>query len=381
MHVLRNIIDFLGIITSVLLLIFSFFLLTIEKWKKLSVKILCSFLIVNSIYIIAFITIISAKPVTILVTSIFYFLHPFGFLFGPILLYYSKITIYGEREFRKSDLVHLIPFITLLFYSLIRLSFLSADNRIWLSAPEGFMLELLLNIQVLLYMIFALIEVRKYRKKIRDFYSSITGLYYSWLAVVLYGFFFMWFIDFTHFLLDRIIGLPATVNSSSTVISLTINFSFAILIFYKGLTHPEFFSSNIKEEKHKYEKSKLTKEDAETYLKKLQDYMVLEKPFLIPNININELSAKVDIPMRILSQIINDSLDKNFFDFINSYRIEESKKYLTDPKFKQLNILEILYEAGFNSKATFNKVFKEYTGLTPSEYRQRNYPSADKIMV
>ena len=75
--------------------------------------------------------------------------------------------------------------------------------------------------------------------------------------------------------------------------------------------------------------------------------------------------------MRYLSQIINDSLQKNFFDFINFYRIEESKNYLSDSKYKKLNILEVLYEVGFNSKSTFNKVFKEHTGLTPTEYRQQ----------
>jgi AraC-like DNA-binding protein len=249
---------------------------------------------------------------------------------------------------------------------------ITGENKIWLSLTEGLVSDLMLNLQVLFYMMYALLEVRKYRKQIREFYSSITGLYYSWLAVVLYGFFFMWLIDFVHFMLDKLIGLPPIVNSMSTTISLSINFVFAILVFYKGLTHPEFFNSDIKEEKPKYEKSKLTKEDADIYLEKLQNFMLREKPYLIPNININDLSAKADIPMRFLSQIINDSLNKNFFDFINYYRIEESKNYLTDPKYKKRNILEILYEVGFNSKATFNKVFKDYTGQTPTEYRQRH---------
>jgi AraC-like DNA-binding protein len=221
-------------------------------------------------------------------------------------------------------------------------------------------------------MFFSILEVRKYRRKIREFYSSLKGLYYSWLAIVLYGFFFMWLIDLIHFFLGKLISLPANVNLSLTTISLSINFIFAVLIFYKGLTHPELFNSDIGEEKPKYEKSKLAKEDADAYLKKLQTFMIDDKPYLIPNININELSEKTDIPVRFLSQIINDLLNKNFFDFINFYRVEESKNYLADSKYKKLNILEILYEVGFNSKSTFNKVFKEYTGLTPTEYRQQH---------
>jgi len=369
---LIDLINIIGVITTVLLLIFSTSLLTMKKWEKLRVKILFYFLIVNAVYIIAFLTVNYLKPVTIAGTSIFYLLHSTGFLFGPILFYYTKITIYGERKFRKSDFAHLVPFFISIIYVSIRLVYLTRLNQIWLSKPEGIISALLVNAQVLLYMAYSIIEVRKYRSKIREFYSLLTGLTYLWLAIVLYGFFFMWLIDLIHFLLDKIVDIPLNINLASTTISLSINFIFAILIFYKGLTHPEIFNSEIREEKPKYEKSKLTKEDAAAYLKKLQNFMKDEKPYLIPNININELSEKVDIPMRFLSQIINDSLKQNFFDFINYYRIEESKNYLADSKYKKLNILEILYETGFNSKSTFNKVFKEHTGQTPTEYRQQH---------
>jgi len=371
-NILQVLTDIIGITTTILLLIFSFFLLTIEKWKKLSVKILFCFLINNSIFIIAFLIKNYLKPATLLETSIFYFFHSTGLLFGPILYFYTKITIYGERKIRKREFGHLVPFIISLIYILLKIIIHTKDIQMWLSAPESFIFNLLVNLQVLIYLIYAIFEVRKYRTKIREFYSSLIGLYYSWLTLVLYGFSLMWLIDLVNFLLDSIIKLPSMIGLSSIAISLLINFIFAVLIFYKGLTHPELFNSFIKEERPKYENSKLTKEDAAVYLKKLQNFMQDEKPYLIPNININGLSEKADIPMRFLSQIINDSLNKNFFDFINSYRIEESKNYLSDPKFKKLNVLEILYEVGFNSKSTFNKVFKDYTGQTPTEYRQQH---------
>jgi AraC-like DNA-binding protein len=224
-------------------------------------------------------------------------------------------------------------------------------------------------------MVLSIIEVKKYRIKIRNFYSSIEKINYYWLTIVLYGFFFMWIVDFSHFLILRVFKLPLIVNQSLGTLSLTINFIFAVLIFYEGLKRPQYFHLiEIKEEKprEKYEKSRLSKNDAYDYLAKLKTFMMEEKPFLNPEITINELSEKVNIPPRYLSQVINDSLNKNFYDFINSYRIEEAKENLINSHYAKKTILEILYDAGFNSKSTFNKVFKDYTGLTPTEFRRQN---------
>jgi AraC-like DNA-binding protein len=67
-------------------------------------------------------------------------------------------------------------------------------------------------------------------------------------------------------------------------------------------------------------------------------------------------------------------LQQNFFDFINRYRIEEAQRLLTDPPDKKITVLEVLYECGFNSKSSFNTLFKKHTGLTPSEFKKKNMP-------
>jgi AraC-like DNA-binding protein len=71
---------------------------------------------------------------------------------------------------------------------------------------------------------------------------------------------------------------------------------------------------------------------------------------------------------RYLSQLINKKSEKNFRDFINQFRIEEFKKRARDPDSKNYTLLSIAYECGFNSKATFNRVFKNHTGITPSTF-------------
>lgn len=87
------------------------------------------------------------------------------------------------------------------------------------------------------------------------------------------------------------------------------------------------------------------------------------------DLTMQDLSEKMQLPTKVISQVINQESGKSFFDFINTYRCEEAKKLInsSDPR---VTILEILYEAGFNSKSSFNKEFKKLTGSTPTEYRK-----------
>jgi len=71
-----------------------------------------------------------------------------------------------------------------------------------------------------------------------------------------------------------------------------------------------------------------------------------------------------------LSQIINENFNRNFYDLINEYRVKEVKKCLSNQKYNNFTLLGIAYECGFNSKASFNGVFKKFTGLTPSEFKK-----------
>ncbi|MNY38368.1 HTH-type transcriptional regulator CdhR [compost metagenome] len=97
--------------------------------------------------------------------------------------------------------------------------------------------------------------------------------------------------------------------------------------------------------------------------------MADKEPFLDPSLTIQELSNQIDIPVRDLSILINHHMDQHFFDFVNEYRIQKAMIILKNPLKKDLTVLEILYEVGFNSKSSFNTSFKKYTNLTPTAYR------------
>ena len=104
--------------------------------------------------------------------------------------------------------------------------------------------------------------------------------------------------------------------------------------------------------------------------------MTKNEPFLDPSLTIYDLSKQIEMPAKDLSLLINHEFNQHFFDFVNGFRIRKAMEILADPDKKDLTVLEILYDVGFNSKSSFNTAFKKYTQLTPTEYRKKHLSSA-----
>jgi AraC-like DNA-binding protein len=129
-------------------------------------------------------------------------------------------------------------------------------------------------------------------------------------------------------------------------------------------------NGNRKPATKKYARSGLKEEDVGKYLNRIEEHMTENKPYLNRELNIYDLASQLNIPRHFLSELINEHMGKNFYSLVNDYRIEEVKKRIANPKYRHLTILAIAYDAGFNAKSSFNTVFKEKTGMTPSEYQQ-----------
>ncbi len=105
---------------------------------------------------------------------------------------------------------------------------------------------------------------------------------------------------------------------------------------------------------------------------RLNAIMIEEKLFLDFKLGLSDLATKLEITTNQLSALLNDVIGKSFYDYINEFRIEEVKKRLIDPQEKKNTILAIAWECGFNSKSAFNRVFKNNTGLTPSQFQKKH---------
>jgi len=355
-----TIIDSLAVLTAILLLIFSVFAFTYKKGNTTSHKILGAFLFANALYIIDFalMAIIDATNIDLrwfsgIGTS-------FGFLFGPLLFFYTESITQKEFSVKPYDLFHLIVFI--IFF---------VDSLIKIRIPFLY-LYIVLYVQTTPYMIASFLLIFNYRETIKNYFSSIDKLSLTWMLYVVGAFFVMWMVDLTDFILSNLKLIGNLAGMYLVFVSLMINFLFAILIFYKALQHPEILAGITEIEKPpKYEQSRLTETEKTEYLQKINSYFETQKPYLNPELKITEVAKQLNVSVKYLSQVINESLGKNFYDFINSYRIEEAKRQLINEIDSKKTVLEVLYESGFNSKSAFNSAFKKHTGFTPTEFRKQ----------
>ncbi len=121
----------------------------------------------------------------------------------------------------------------------------------------------------------------------------------------------------------------------------------------------------------KYYKSTIDQQQRLLHLEKLQAYLKTEKPFLDQKISLGDLAEALELSSNTLSQVINESLNQNFHDLLNDFRLQEVKKKLSDPSQNHKTILALAFESGFQSKASFNRIFKKTEGATPSEFRKQ----------
>lgn len=209
-------------------------------------------------------------------------------------------------------------------------------------------------------------------------YLQITQIIY--LACIILGIFAI-IIYLIGYLLDLNFALL-----SSQIVDL-IWFVFASSPFFLGyyaIHQPEIFkispkhnilgseseidlNAPIQSEKNYVESKEVIKDELAG---KIEEIMKESKPYLNPKLTLNDLAAQLNVSPHVMSKTLNDSFQKNFFDFINTYRTEAFKEKLDDPKFQNYTFLAVAYEAGFNSKSAFNRSFKRVTGQSPSEYLQ-----------
>ncbi len=128
--------------------------------------------------------------------------------------------------------------------------------------------------------------------------------------------------------------------------------------------------THLKTEEQPYKNSSLTDVDREKYKERILVLMKTEKPYLESNLRLAELASKLQMSTSHFSEVLHYCFKENFYNFINFYRVLEAQELMKKPQYKTAKIIAIAFDSGFKSKTTFNRVFKNYTGQTPSEYRK-----------
>lgn len=146
-------------------------------------------------------------------------------------------------------------------------------------------------------------------------------------------------------------------------------------ISYKVLSKPHLFyeissSGIVKRDQPKYVGSGISADRLDEIKQQLEGYMQEKQPFLKGDLTIQEVATALNVSRQYLSQVLSEKMSCNFNDYINRFRVEEFKKRSCDIRYQDYTILALALESGFNSKTTFNTIFKKHTGLTPSRFRK-----------
>ncbi len=312
-----------------------------------------------------------------------------AFLYGPFLFLYTTTLISEKPEFKKIYLFHLTPFLLNIF---IYLPFYLKDGDQKMAAyPDQistvpYLVEVGIAFKLILlptYVVLSWVFLKKHERNINNYFSSKKEKDLRWLKNLTIGLASFWVFVVINVFLEEVILKTPIIKIYETPIALVQAFG-AVALGYFGFKQGTIFTQfNINEESFsekteignddtfiKYQKSGLKEEDANKYLGQLLTFMKTQKPYLNGELTIEDVSNKTEIPRHIITQIINQKIGKNFYQFVNEYRVQETKKRIVDPAYNNLTILAIGFDSGFNSKSTFNAIFKSVTDMTPSEFKR-----------
>ena len=301
---------------------------------------------------------------------------PFPLIHGPLLfLYTGALTSY----FTKWKPIYLLHFLPVIFFYFYYIDFFISSGPEKIEYVKEMMINPGLFYKILFpaillsgfsYIFLTFLLFRKHHRNIiNNFSSSTEQNNLNWLRYLLIGVLVIWLVVF---LTD--IWFKYSFKDDAIYVSVTL---FVVFIGFFGLRQGNIFinlpnscipEELFAEEKQRYSKSGLKEDRAIETQKFLTKLMEEEKLYLNENISLPQLATMLNIHPNYLSQVINERFQKNFYDFINSYRVEEFKRVVALEKSKKKTFFALALDCGFNSKASFNSSFKKITGITPSKF-------------
>ena len=291
---------------------------------------------------------------------------PFEFLSGPLFLIYGLFVLEPERKLSKNFLLLFIPFIAALvissWYKVIHALALSTPDFEAFYEPMENLLEycaVVFDVSVLSYLYVKVI------KNDEKFGSKHLNPQLHWFRIVLiwlFGLILIWF------------GVTVLDSFYNTEYWYLVYISMSGVIYWMG--HVGIYKYGIYEERKqirkysiKHEIAPIREKPKNEHILALDRLIIGNRMFLDANLTLDKVADELAISKSHLSRIINSELGIGFPDYVNSLRVQEAKKYLTNPDFSNYTLVAIGLEAGFNSKTTFNNAFKKTTGCTPSEFK------------
>lgn len=340
--------EIVQLFVSVQSLLFALILLTDKNKKRKVNYFLAAFLLMLALQM-AFI--LSAKWIENY-TPFTSFLCLFGFAYGPLLYFYTLNLTFNDFELKKGHWLHAAPFLIILIGGLADLGLCRFGSLMYVS--------------LITYVSLSVRQILAYRMLVKNTHSTIDRINLSWLQWTMIIFTVILLTDiYTHFY-NELEPIPGV-----SIVSVSLLFLINGM-FYKGLKQPQIFEGISQQEQPMVVSAADPKVD-ESLVRDaglVKDYFTKHHPYTDADLTLAQLASALEMPPRRLSEVINRHFQQNFMDFINSHRIDHARELLSNPRDPKETIMEVMYDSGFNSKSSFNTIFKQKTGKTPSEYKR-----------
>ncbi|MBX2872960.1 MAG: helix-turn-helix domain-containing protein [Saprospiraceae bacterium] len=282
------------------------------------------------------------------------------FAYGPVLFLYVDSLIQQRQQYSNKTWLHFIP------VGIIALGlFTIPEFESWVG--------ILLYITIIPYILISYGRLSRWEKaEVKR--AGTFQVKVNWLRWAIGIFSMIIFFDLISFAINQWFpGSVADIHSDYLVLGLVM--LFVNIMVFKSLLQPSVLSPLKTEDLYDLEQQEISRiqiyQTHQQTIDKLQRLMAEEKPFLNPQLNVQDLADQLGIPARQLSEIVNQYFEQNFAEYVNSYRLSEAEKRFQQSQDPKETILEVMYSVGFNSKSSFNTLFKERTGLTPSAYKKQ----------
>ncbi len=385
--ILFNFHDLVMVLTAFECLLFSALLLLTYKQGSISTLLLTGFLVCH-FFIPVHELIFWGRQFRIWVLDISPNLFFWGsyayFLDGPLLYLFFRSMIYKPFKLKSSDLYHLIPVtiylvgMILIYYSKSHdLKFqLVKTQAIAYSAPYLYF-EASGRLVRFVYALVCVQLMVAYTRQLKVEYANIRSAELLWLKIMLGSFviLFGWDLVLLVIKLSELIQLKDPAFDAELLRFFGIGSYYLNLMVITTLIFLRFTSLTKVASVNEVAQVDLPEDKVrvidESLASKLEQVIVNERFYADPDISLESLAAKMNIPPKKVTLLIKDKYQLNFYEFVNGYRINEAKRLLQETGKAQKTIMDIYLEVGFNSKSVFNTYFKRSVGVTPSRYREQ----------
>ncbi len=303
---------------------------------------------------------------------------PMLILHGPLLWLYIKSLTDQHFRLKPLYLLHLLPFGVFLIQNYSVFFRFDMATRIAIIKTESFVahpmflpMSMLIATVPVVYCIWGLWLVKRYNAKLKVYFSHLNDIDLSWLRLLLLV--SLVFYAVISYAFAIMVHHKLATFGHLQLVSFSFTFLYLLILGIYGHRQINLFASRAididLEATPQPPKDETRLDDHEKqFVDTLLQAMELQKPHLNPDLTLAQLAQLVKVKPEYLSEILNARLNQNFYDFINHYRINEFKHRCRMPENKNLTLMAIAFDSGFNSKATFNRVFKKVSGQTPGEF-------------